>query len=226
MVSVATAYLSKIFLKRRSAICRGAILKGLIAAPIDDYIPNAPRILSTISRTSLGIPIMCDFKEGIHRKENRFFNKVEGCYKVRDVMHWYIKKVCCHLLYSHFSNYHSNAFWQGKEVETDRPIRKHLYRSWSMEDHLPSCLNFRLFQCESEHPPKYKTHLVTLHSTIEFQLGHYGYSALEVHTASDGRRFKKLSYTLEMVPSGASTEISVWIEGQRLGSKYISIQFD
>ena len=95
-----------------------------------------------------------------------------------------------------------------------------------MEDHLPSCLDFRIFQCESEHPPKYKNHLVTLHSTIEFQLGHFGYSAGEVHTASNGRRFKKLSYTLEMVPSGASTEISVWIEGQRLGSKHISIQFD
>ncbi|KAJ5196017.1 hypothetical protein N7449_006496 [Penicillium cf. viridicatum] len=190
----------------RSAICRGAILKGLIAAPIDDYIPNAPRILSTISRTSLGIPMMLDFQEGVHRKKNKIFDEVEGCYKVRDVMHWYIKK--------------------GKEVETDRPIKKKMYTSWGMEDHLPSSLNFQIFQCESEHPPKYKTHLVTLHSTIEFQLGNFGYSAWEVHTASNGRRFKKLCYILEMVPSGASTEISVWIEGQRLGSKYISVQFD
>lgn len=94
-MDVATVYLSKIFLKRRSAICRGAILKGLIAAPIDDYIPNAPRILSTISRTSLGIPMMLDFQEGVHRKQNKIFDEVEGCYKVRDVMHWYIKKVCC-----------------------------------------------------------------------------------------------------------------------------------
>ncbi|KAJ5603966.1 hypothetical protein N7537_006922 [Penicillium hordei] len=190
----------------RSAICRGAILKGLIAAPIDGYIPNAPRILSTISRTSLGIPMIYDFQEGVHRKKNRFFDEVEGCYKVRDVMQWYIKR--------------------GNEVETDRPIRKNMYRSRSMEDSLPSSLDFSIYQCESEYPPKYKTHVVTLHSTIEFQLGHFGYSAWEVHGTSSGRRFQKLCYTLEMVPSGASTEISVWINGQRLGSEYISIQFD
>lgn len=225
MMDFITVYLSRIFLKRRSAICRGAILKGLIAAPIDEYIPNAPRILSTISRTSLGIPMFRDFQEGVHRKKNRYFDEVEGCYKVRDLMHWYIKKVCCanYLLYSHFGNYHSNEFGQGKEVETDCPIRKSMYTSMGMEDHPPPSLKFKIFQCESEHPPKYKTHLVTLHSTVEFQLGHFGYS---VQTGSNGRRFKKLCYILEIVPSGASTKISVWIEDQRLGSKYISVQYD
>ncbi|KAJ5940218.1 hypothetical protein N7516_000386 [Penicillium verrucosum] len=190
----------------RSAICRGAILKGLITAPIDDHIPNAPRILSTISRTSLGIRKSSKYQKGVHRKETRVFHEIEGCYKVYNVMHWYIEK--------------------GKEVETDRPIRKKLYKSSSMDAHLPSHLDFTILQCESEHPPKYKTDLVTRHSTIGFKLGHLGDSAWKVHEAPGGRRFRKLNYTLEMVPSGASTEISMWIKGEKLGSKYISIQFD
>lgn len=93
-MDVATVYLSKIFLGRRSAICRGAILKGLITAPIDDHIPNAPRILSTISRTSLGIRKSSKYQKGVHRKETRVFHEIEGCYKVHNVMHWYIEKVC------------------------------------------------------------------------------------------------------------------------------------
>ncbi|KOS41464.1 hypothetical protein ACN38_g7672 [Penicillium nordicum] len=190
----------------RSAICRGAILKGLITAPIDDHIPNAPRILSTISRTSLGIRKSSKYQKGVHRKETRVFHEIEGCYKVHNVMHWYIEK--------------------GKEVETDRPIRKKLYQSSSMDAHLPSYLDFTILQCESEHPPKYKTNLVTRHSKIRFKLGHLGDNAWKVHEAPGGRRFRKLNYTLEMVPSGASTEISMWIKGEKLGSKYISIQFD
>ncbi len=170
-----------------------------------------------------------DFQEGVHRESNKFFHRVEGCYKVRDVMHWYIEKVCYAAYYILILGtiiLISNVFGQGKEVETDRPIRKKLYRSRSMEADLPSFLDFKIFQCESEHPPKYKNHHVTLHSTIVFQLGQFGSSAWEVYNASNGRRFKKITYTLEMVPSGASTQISVWVKGQRLGSKYISIQFD
>lgn len=132
----------------------------------------------------------------------------------------------CLILYSHFGNHHSNEFGQGKEVETDRPIRKKLYQSSSMDAHLPSYLDFTILQCESEHPPKYKTNLVTRHSKIRFKLGHLGDNAWKVHEAPGGRRFRKLNYTLEMVPSGASTEISMWIKGEKLGSKYISIQFD
>jgi len=63
-----------------------------MAAPISNIIPNAPRILSTISRTSLGIAMDCHFRQGVHRETRKFLNKIEGCYKVR-VMHWYIKKV-------------------------------------------------------------------------------------------------------------------------------------
>jgi len=29
-----------------------------------------------------------------------------------------------------------------------------------------------------------------------------------------------------MVPSGASTELSIWIDGSRLGSKYISVEYN
>lgn len=35
----------------------------------------------------------CPFREGVHRESKKVFDEVEGNWKARDVMHWYIKKV-------------------------------------------------------------------------------------------------------------------------------------
>jgi hypothetical protein len=80
--------------KRRTAICRGAILKGLMDAPITTHVPNAPEILSRISRTCIGTTCNAKFIEGVHRKKERYICEHEGFYKVRGMMDWYITKVC------------------------------------------------------------------------------------------------------------------------------------
>jgi hypothetical protein len=80
--------------KRRTAICRGAILKGLMDAPITTHVPNAPEILSRISRMCIGITCIEEFKKGVHHKKERYMCKHEGYHKVRGMMDWYITKVC------------------------------------------------------------------------------------------------------------------------------------
>lgn len=80
-------------IKRHTAICRGAILKGLMEAPISVEVPNAPTILSTISRTCLGVNSISRFVEGVHRHKDKYLCPAEGIYKAKNQMSWYIEKV-------------------------------------------------------------------------------------------------------------------------------------
>ncbi|KOS48576.1 hypothetical protein ACN38_g441 [Penicillium nordicum] len=194
--------------RRHTAICRGAILKGLMEAPISVEVPNAPTILSTISRTCLGVNSISRFVEGVHRHKDKYLCPAEGIYKAKNQMSWYIEK--------------------GEEIMRASPIRKEFYRTYTKrEDFPPSSFEVQIYQCENERPPKRLTSPgVTLHSTINFHLTGFEYDELESHKGPGGQRCKRFHYTLEMVPSGASTEISIECEGKRVGSENVSIQLN
>jgi hypothetical protein len=64
------------------------------------------------------------------------------------------------------------------------------------------------------------------HSTLEFDLSDYDYDDLEDFKGFNGQRGKKINYTIEMVPSGASTEFSIYFQDKKVGSDYVSIVVD
>ncbi|KAL2820154.1 hypothetical protein BDW59DRAFT_181521 [Aspergillus cavernicola] len=199
--------LSKIRFQRRTAICRGAILKGLMDAPVTAFVPNAPSVLSTVSRTCLGVKMSQTFQQGVHRKKDRYFCEMEGRYRARNQMDWFIKK--------------------GDEVAKAGPIRNDYYRTYTnKEDFQTSSFNVTIYQNDSEHPPTRLTDSVTSYSTLEFNLEGFEYGSLEDHTGPDGRKCMEFNYTLEMVPSGASTELAIYVQGQKVGSELVSIKLN
>ncbi|KAJ5643003.1 uncharacterized protein N7484_005510 [Penicillium longicatenatum] len=195
-------------IRRRTAICRGAILKGLMDAPITTHVPNAPEILSRISRMCIGTSCIEEFKKGVHHKKERYMCKHEGYYKVRGMMDWYITK--------------------GEDVAKSHAIRKDYYRTFiNRKDFPPSSFTINMYKSEAERPPaRLSDASVMEHSTLEFDLSDYDYDDLEDFKGLKGQRGKKFNYTIEMVPSGASTEFSIYFQGKKVGSDYVSIMVD
>jgi hypothetical protein len=52
------------------------------------------------------------------------------------------------------------------------------------------------------------------------------YADLEEHPKSKGGNFKKLTYDVRMVPSGAAVEFSVFVNGKNVGSSNVDIQYN
>ncbi|KAJ5731685.1 uncharacterized protein N7483_006193 [Penicillium malachiteum] len=117
---------------------------------------------------------------------------------------------------------------EGEEVERDSPLRNDFYAAYNeKEDFSQHSFTVELHQSEHEPPPKrYTTENVKLHSTLDFNLKHLGYDDLEDHKGKDGRKYKQFNYTIQIVPSGASTELSIYVQGQKVGSQTVSIKLD
>lgn len=92
---------------RRTAICRGAILKAFLTNPdvaLSDKMALHPanllsvkystgsssaiRIDSPIVRTSVGFLHQAHFIEGEHPQEDKFWSNREGIWLARDQMRW------------------------------------------------------------------------------------------------------------------------------------------
>lgn len=62
--------------------------------------------------------------------------------------------------------------------------------------------------------------LCTINCTLDVQT-----SELKSFRCADGTKKKELYYKLEMVPSGAAAECTVYIDGRKQGSQHVDIQF-
>jgi hypothetical protein len=51
------------------------------------------------------------------------------------------------------------------------------------------------------------------------------FSALEDWTGTYGQKLKKMTYEVEMIPSGASVEFVVYIDGRRQGGQNANVHF-
>lgn len=191
-------------------------------------MPNAPSVLSTISRASLGIAKSSPFNKGTHLKEDKFFDEDEQRYFAANQMDWYIRKV-----WTDYRplNLHTciltHTGHQGEDVAKSHPIRKDYYRTYTKKDKFPpSSLDIKIYQNQSANPPTRLTDSVTEHSTLHFNLSDLEYDDLEDLYRSDGRKVKKFDYTIQIVPSGGSTEFTIYFQGEEVGSDRVNIQFD
>lgn len=72
----------------RTAICRGAVLKGF-----ESHCKLGGRVTSTIARASLGIVVCPQFVEGKHLHKDKRWCKKELEYKADNQMCWFLKRV-------------------------------------------------------------------------------------------------------------------------------------
>ncbi|OBS23303.1 hypothetical protein FPOA_03852 [Fusarium poae] len=209
-------------MKPRTAICRGAIYKGLIsgveAAITTTGGADAGRsgrngralnllehkspvtITSTLSRLSLGVTTKRRYDEDIDAVSDRFWYEQEQCYYVDGVMEWYIKK--------------------GQNVQKNEPVRKSFWRTFEDESVYEEYLSESpedIMQCDLERPPDQENHLITDFCAIKVDLKK-DFEDLDDYDTPSGKRVKRMDFEIEMIPSGASVEFSVYYNGRKVGS--------
>lgn len=81
-----------------------------------------------------------------------------------------------------------------------------------------------IYQCEDDDPPTRFRSSVKKLCVFKYTVD-VAYSSLKDYINMNGERLKKLSYVLEMIPSGASNEFRICYEGKKLGSHNVSTEF-
>jgi hypothetical protein len=79
-----------------------------------------------------------------------------------------------------------------------------------------------LFQCEDDVPPSRIEHSVKRFATIDCKTNKT-LSMLRDYKNPSGETMKALDFEVRMVPSGASVEFGVFIDGKRVGKSDVHI---
>lgn len=194
-------------MKSRTAICRGAVMKGCLEGHDNQSsigTANAPiAIASTVSRASYGIQFHTPFLSSIHLEKDRFWDKHEGEYKARHQMKWYLKR--------------------GETVSKIKPLRASWYRLITRHD-FDGTLEIYLYQCEDEEPPTRYTSSVQTLGELKCDLD-IQYSELPDFRSMTGVMMKRLAFEIELVPTGASVEFVLYINGRKQGSESAELRF-
>ncbi|KAF5593958.1 hsp70 family chaperone [Fusarium pseudoanthophilum] len=207
-------------MKPRTAICRGAVYKGLIGGA-EAAVAGGPSagssgkhtralnllehkspvtITSTLSRLSLGVTSEEPFDEDVHSESDKYWDDIEGCYYVSGVMNWYIKK--------------------SQSVQKDKPLRKSFYRAFENRHEYEKFVHNakeEILQCDHRKPPKMENHLVTRFCEIKISLTK-SFEQLDDYDSPGRKRLKRIDFDIEMVPSGASVEFSVYEGDRKIGT--------
>ncbi|KAI1733567.1 actin-like ATPase domain-containing protein [Xylaria scruposa] len=193
----------------RTAICRGAILKGFLDVPsVTGGVPSHVSVVSTISRRNLGVSASVIFTDGVHRKRDRFWDDNEGVWRAKNQMEWYLRK--------------------GQSVSTDEPIRHEFYHTYLTEEEFDDDddLVVEILQCDDDSAPKTKNRNVQVLCEISWShSSDITFDSLEYYWGENGNRLKKLVYDVVIIPSGASTQFSIYYMDVEVASHNFQITF-
>ncbi|KAI0440363.1 hypothetical protein F4803DRAFT_527786 [Xylaria telfairii] len=195
-------------MKPRTAICRGAVTKGFldIASEGQTKSVNADmlpiKVTSTVSRASYGAQYKCTFIPGLHEEIDKIWDEDECQDMARHQMEWYLKR--------------------GEEVSTKKTVRHSFYRTFRSD--FGGSINVEIESCDEKIPPSRKTDMVKPMCSIGCAID-IPFSEMKDWVNPNGTVFKRLDYDIEMVPSGASLEFNVFIEGKNMGVSNVAVTF-
>lgn len=191
-----------------TAICRGAVYKGFYKALKADGEDNRLlleppiQIASTVSRFSVGLCFSQLYNASYHKLEDRYWDDKEEVYFAGRQMEWYLRK--------------------GNSVKTLAPIRHDFYllfnkpkTEWTRE----------LYLCNDVEAPTRREDNVIKLCDIRCNFASI-VDSLPDYTSPSGKVFKKFSYEIVMIPTGASVDFQVFYKDQRLASQEVKVCFD
>jgi hypothetical protein len=112
---------------------------------------------------------------------------------------------------------------QGEMVSKIKPVRMYWYRLFKEWD-FDGMLSVILYQCEDGVPPSRKTSSVRKLGTLRCNLD-VQYTDLPDFASKKGVMIKKLNYEVELIPSGASVEFVLYVDGRKQGSESTKIRY-
>lgn len=105
-----------------------------------------------------------------------------------------------------------------------KPPKEEFYRLYKSEYDFYSPTRTPIYQCEDDNPPSRLSATVTTLCDIKYSFN-TPYDSLEDFIGANGKKLKELRYEIEMIPSGASNEFSIYHQGKKLGSQRAQIDF-
>ncbi|KAH8203365.1 hypothetical protein TruAng_002460 [Truncatella angustata] len=195
-------------IKPRTAICRGAVIKGFLEAQNDqqDGGFRVPPIAveSRVSRASYGISCSAEFDSSRHLEQDKRWDRLMECYMASNQMTWYLRR--------------------GDLVSKMEPVRHSYYRIYE-EELFGKFFTLNLYQCDDEAPPARITNSVRKLGELSCKLD-VGFSDLpDYPRKGSGPATKRLKLDIELVPSGASVEFVLYVYGRKQGGEHAKICF-
>lgn len=104
------------------------------------------------------------------------------------------------------------------------PMTHSWRKTYAAEELFDPVQKFTIYQCEDDDPPVRITASVKALCNINANFN-ISFDQLKDRTGKTGKKYKKLGYEIEMIPSGASNEFNVMYKGRKLGSHNARIEF-
>ncbi|RWA10740.1 hypothetical protein EKO27_g4359 [Xylaria grammica] len=196
-------------MKPRTAICRGAVIKGFTLIAGEDESPKLNpetlpiKVTSTISRASYGSIYRTPFVTGIHEEIDKVWDNDECKDMATNQMEWYLKR--------------------GEVVSAKDTVRKSWYRTYQKD--FGGLVTVDIQGCDEKVPPSRNTDLVKHECSINCDIG-IPFSELSDWENPEGKKLKRLVYDIEMVPSGATLEFNVYLDGRKMGASNVAVKFE
>ncbi|KAF5017906.1 hypothetical protein F66182_10135 [Fusarium sp. NRRL 66182] len=198
-----TRFTSEVLQSRGSkpwtAICRGAVVQGLIRhTPSSRFEVN---IESRIARMSYGIRYRTRFIVGLHDECDKIWSEEEQEFETDNKMTWFLR--------------------EGDNLMTKRSVRHDYYRLYLDEiDQVSS----RIY-CTSSFPPPAKCdEAVDALCTIKWNRVP-GFESLPTYTNPIGKVYHKLDFTIEMTCEDGIVDFTIYYNGQRVGGHNVDVEF-
>lgn len=102
---------------------------------------------------------------------------------------------------------------QGQVIANAKPVSNSWVQFRGPEE-FDGTISCTIFQCEDEVPPTRKSDNVKVLAKFRGNLD-IKYSDLQKRTSENGKTFGVLELVLELVPSGASVELVLYVDGRR-----------
>ncbi|RMJ12396.1 hypothetical protein CDV36_007943 [Fusarium kuroshium] len=141
---------------------------------------------------------------GVHLQQDKIWDKEAHEWKATNQMRWYLKK--------------------GENVSTKAPVSHEWHRLYQTNDDFDGTFVVTIRQCQEGTPPARNNNSVKEWAKIKCSID-VPFWGLKDHWNKAGVRVKRLDYHVEMVPSGASIEFTVVVDGKKVGKSQFQTHF-
>lgn len=109
-------------------------------------------------------------------------------------------------------------------MSTKEPVSRRWQHLYETDSSFNGTFQVAICQCQEDTPPTRKNDSVKMWATINCSID-TPFWGLEDHWNKAGIRVKRIGYYIEMVPSGASIEFAVVVNGKKVGKPQFQTRF-
>ncbi|TGJ80717.1 hypothetical protein E0Z10_g8045 [Xylaria hypoxylon] len=175
-----------------TAICRGAALSGAANLSLADG-SGSPLVQSRVARSSYGWIHYLEFKEGLHDARDKWLHPTDKLWCAKNQMHWVIKR--------------------GEDISLMQAKTYGYQFSWGADIRGCQDITKDIYTCSDSNPPSRMQNSIQILASFTFRTPK-PVEQFEMGIAEDSSRYRKWSFGLKVVVSGASFDLFLVSDGK------------